>query len=193
MDSKLTAGFQLRLIVAAVTGCIFLGPSEASAQQQTMVCSAANFLAQPGAATAPTMLAYSTLSFTNPNPGASLVIDSITVFDRNGQQLCAYAEGNPLPVKAFDPARFFDFTEALGPNQTLNIMTARLPCVPWPVVSTASANDVMGTLTVRVSWRSDREGKSVASLIGGVSVVYADIATGRYDGVRTLQCSEVWP
>ncbi len=193
MDSKLTAGRVFRLIVAGATGILLVGPSEATAQQRTTVCSAANFLAQPGAATVPTMVAYSILSFTNPNPGASLVIDSITVFDRNGHQLCAFAEGNPLPVKAFDPARFFDFTEALGPNQTLNIMTARLPCIPWPIVSTASANDIMGTLTVRVAWSSDREGKSVSALLGGVSVVYADIATGRYDGARTLQCSEVWP
>ena len=71
MDSKLTAGRVFRLIVAGATGILLVGPSEATALQRTTVCSAANFLAQPGAATVPTMVAYSILSFTNPNPGAS--------------------------------------------------------------------------------------------------------------------------
>lgn len=184
--------FSRRLLVVA-TACVLLGPSVAIAQPHaTTVCSVSHFLAQPGTAPSPTMYAYSTLVLTNPNPVDSLRIGSITVFDRNGRQLCAFAEGNPLPVKAFDPARFFDFTEPLGPNQSLNVMTARLgSCMPWPIVSTASANDIMGSLTVRIAWWSDRGEKAVAPLLASAVVVYADLVTGRYDAARTVECSSV--
>ena len=191
MRSNVMIGWFSRGILVVAAACIVLAPPAVMAQQHaTTICSVANFLAQPGTATAPTMYAYSTLTLTNPNPGASLHIGSITVFDWNGRQVCAFAEGNPLPVKAFDPSRFFDFTEPLGPNQALNIMTARLgSCMPWPIVSTASANDILGSLTVRIAWWPERGEGAAAPLLASAVVVYADLATGRYDAARTVECS----
>lgn len=187
--SRLASPFVLFAVLAATLA----GPARARDHDQTLVCPVSQYASQPGAAPSPQMLIYSVLSLTNPNADGSIRIGEIAVFDRNGSQLCAYSAASPLPVKAFDPARPFDFTEPLGPYQTLNVMTARLPCIPWPVVTTANANDLMGTLTVRITWTPDGPGRWIAPLLGKAAVIYADIATGRTDATRSSECVQVWP
>ena len=180
-------------ILVVALGAALAGPAQAREHDQTSVCPVSQYASQPGAAASPQMMIYSVFSLTNPNESGSIRIGEIAVFDRNGRQLCAYSAANPLPVKAFDPSRPFDFTEPLGPYQTLNVMTARLPCIPWPVVTTANANDLMGTLTVRITWTSERPGRWTSPLLGKVAVIYADVATGRTDATRSSECSQVWP
>jgi hypothetical protein len=54
----------------------------------------------------------------------------------------------------------------------------------------SNADNLMGTPTVRITWSAEGPGKWIPPLLGGGAFISADIATGRTDATRSVQCTE---
>lgn len=183
----------LRNAALAGTALLLFTASEASAKDRVLSCPGMNSIQQPGTATEPVSRILSVVAVSNLNQTEPIHINRIVIFDRDGNQVCDFSSSHPLPVMAFSPPELFSFEKPLGPNQTLNVPTYALGCVPAWLNTSATWRNIMGNLRIYVYWSADPKAKNVIPLVGGVATLVTDYNTGRIDSRDSIECKEIGP